>query len=109
MSAARPNKFPYWAYGLAVLAILIFALWPVASVYFTFLVAEANGCTVNEATVHPCMVWGMDWGGLLYTTGVMGWFMLATLPLGGGALIVWLVSLIIHRIGWGRMHKVERT
>jgi hypothetical protein len=109
MSAARPRRFPYWAYGLAVLAILVFALWPVASVYFTFLVAEANGCTVNEATVHPCMVWGMDWGGLLYTTGVMGWFMLATLPLGGGALIVWLASLIIHRIGWGRMHKVKRT
>ena len=49
----------------------------------------------------------MDVGGLLYFTGVMGWFMLATIPLGGGALIVWLVILIIHRIAWGRMQKAN--
>lgn len=102
------KRFPSWAYGLALLAIAVFAFWPLASVYFTYLVADANGCTVNEATVHPCMVMGMDWGGLLYATGVMGWFMLATLPLGGGAFIVWLASLVIHRIGWGHMQKVKR-
>ncbi|MBE7732614.1 hypothetical protein [Devosia faecipullorum] len=108
MSAARPDRFPYWAYGLALFAILVFALWPIASVYLTYLIADANNCVVNEASVQPCIVWGMDWGGLLYGAGVMGWFMLATLPLGGGALLVWLASLIIHRIGWGQMQKVKR-
>ena len=44
-------------------------------------------------------------GPTLYTLFVLGWFMLATIPLGGGALIVWLVILIIHRIAWGRMQK----
>lgn len=95
---AKP--FPWRLYIVILVVIVLFAVAPLISVYFTYLIADANGCTVNEATVHPCMVMGMDWGGLLYGTGVMGWFMLATLPLGGGALIVWLVMLIIHYFAW---------
>ncbi|WIY52842.1 hypothetical protein O9Z70_15525 [Devosia sp. YIM 151766] len=106
MTAKGPPKFPYWAYALVLLAILIFALWPLASVYLTYLIADANGCQVNEARVQPCLVLGADWGGLLYNMGVMGWFMLATLPLGGGAFLVWLASLIIHRLAWGQKQKV---
>lgn len=105
MSEDRPVRFPWWIYWLFLAAIAVFALWPVASVYFTYLVADAHGCAVNEAYVQPCMVLGSDWGGLLYATGVMGWFMLATLPLGGGALLVWLVILVIHRLAWGRMQQ----
>ncbi len=108
MTQARPDRFPYWAYLLALAIIVLFALAPVISVYFTYLVAEAHGCIVNEAMVQSCMVMGTDWGGLLYFTGIMGWFGLATLPLGGGALLVWLASLIIHRIGWGQMQKGKR-
>ena len=99
---APVRRFPWRLYTILLVVILLFALWPVLSVYFTYLVAGANGCVVNEGSVNPCLVWGNDIGGLLYTTGVMGWFMLATLPLGGGALIVWLVMLIIHRLAWRR-------
>ncbi|KKB76304.1 hypothetical protein VW29_21010 [Devosia limi DSM 17137] len=87
---------------MVLVMILLFALWPVLSVCFTYLVAEATGCVVNEAGINPCLVLGQDIGGVLYTTGVMGWFMLVTLPLGGGALIVWPVMLIIHRLAWRR-------
>ena len=107
MTDARSRKFPHWAYGLALLVIVVFAVWPLASVYFTYLVADANGCTVNEASAHPCIVLGMDLGGLLYVTGVMGWFMLATLPLGGAALIVWLVIFLIHFIAFRRWQKAQ--
>jgi hypothetical protein len=107
MSTDRPARFFWRAYLIALAVILLFAAAPLISVYFTYLVADAHGCVVNEATVNTCMVLGMDWGGLLYFTGVMGWFMLATIPLGGGALIVWLVILLIHRIAWGRMQKVS--
>ncbi|MBJ3786608.1 hypothetical protein [Devosia sediminis] len=107
MSDRRPARFPWRTYAILFVVIALFAAAPLLSVYFTYLVADANACTVNEATVHPCIVLGMDVGGLLYFTGVMGWFMLATIPLGGGALIVWLVILIIHRIAWGRMQKAN--
>jgi hypothetical protein len=89
-------RFPWGLYVIALVVIVLVAAAPILSVYFTYLVADAHGCTVNEASVHPCMVMGSDWGGLLYFTGMMGWFMLATIPLGGGALIVWLVLLLIH-------------
>ena len=100
MRASGPARFPWLAYAIAFAVILLLALAPLGSVYFTYLVADANGCTVNEATIHPCMVWGADWGGLLYFTGMMGWFMLASIPLGGGALIVWFVILLIHYFAW---------
>jgi hypothetical protein len=89
-------RFPWGLYVIALVVIVLVAAAPILSVYFTYLVADAHGCTVNEASVHPCMVMGSDWGDLLYFTGMMGWFMLATIPLGGGALIVWLVLLPIH-------------
>ena len=95
-------RFPWRAYSVALGVIVLFSAAPLLSVLFTGLVAGANGCAVNEAFVQPCMVLGMDLGGLLYFTGVMGWFMLATVPLGGGALIVWLVILLIHFFAWRR-------
>jgi hypothetical protein len=98
----KKTGFPVWPYVVSFIAIVLFATWPVISVYFTYLVADANGCTVNEATVHPCMIWGSDWGELLYTTGVLGWFMLATVPLGALALIAWLVVLVVHIVLYRR-------
>ena len=105
MSQIRAAKFPWWVYWVTLVVIVLFALAPVISVFFTYLVAEANGCQVDEGSVHTCMVMGQDWGELLYATGVMGWLALATVPLGGGALLVWLAIIIIHRIAWSRRQK----
>jgi hypothetical protein len=55
------------------------------------------------------MIGGADWGQTLYTLFVLGWFMLATIPLGGAAFFVWLATLIIHRIAWGQMQKGKRS
>lgn len=93
---SAPRRFPWRVYLLIFLVLVLFTIAPVLSVFFTYGVAEANGCTVNEATIHPCMVLGADWGGFLYFTGMMGWLALATLPLGGGALLVLLVIFLIH-------------
>jgi hypothetical protein len=108
MNEERPARFPWWIYWLLLVLILLFALAPVFSVLLGGFLAEANGCVLNEGSINPCMIGGADWGGTLYMLFVMGWFALATLPLGGGALIVWLVILIIHRIAWGRMQKASK-
>lgn len=96
----RPKKFPWWIYWIALILILIFALWPAASVYFTYLIADANDCRVDEGSVHPCLINGQDWGGTLYAMGVMGWFMLGTIPLGVFGLLGWMTTLFIHRAAW---------
>jgi len=107
MSAERPVNFPWRVYWLLFVVIVLFALAPVLSALFSGLLAEINGCTLTEHDMHPCMVAGMEFGGVISFFFVLGLFALVTLPLGGGALIVWLVILIIHRIAWRRMQKAE--
>ena len=107
MPAPAPSRFPWLAYGIVWAAIALLTLLPLLSVLFTAMVAEANGCQVDEGSVHACMVMGQDWGALLYFTGVMGWLMLLTFPLGGGAFMVWLIVLIIHRLAWRRARRSQ--
>lgn len=74
-----------------VLLILFVAFLPVISVAIAGSIANANGCQLDEGSVHPCIVNGSDMGETLYTMGVMGWFMLATIPIGLGLVVVYLI------------------
>ena len=40
---------------------------------------------------------GIDIGGLLYSMGILGWFMLITLPMGAVSLIAWTAVWLITR------------
>lgn len=82
-----------------LLLILAWTVWPAVLVAVAGSVASANGCQVDEGSVHPCFVNGRDIGEQLYGMGVMGWFMLVTIPTGLLALaaygavllVIWLV------------------
>ena len=100
MTAGR--RFPWLVYAGIGGLLLVLTFFPVASVIFAGTIANANGCALDEGSIHPCLVMGADWGEALYGFGVLGWLMLVTLPLGGAALLVWLVILLIHRWVWGR-------
>ena len=102
MTTAPPRRFPWWVYWIVLAIILLVALAPVISVIVAGSIADANGCALDEGSVHPCVVNGVDIGATLYALGVMGWFMLASIPLGAGALLLWAVVLIAHRLYWGR-------
>jgi len=73
---------------------------PIASVVACGVIANANGCKVDEGSVHPCIINGKDYGQMLYTLGVMGWFMLLTIPAGAVAFVIWLIVLLLHRAAW---------
>ena len=100
MNAAPHRRFPWVWYLLALFAILAFAFAPVGSVMLCAWIANAYGCKVDEGSVHPCTINGHDYGELLYDLGVMGWFMLVTLPGGLVAFMFWLIVLILHRATW---------
>ena len=72
-------------YGVIALA----AGWPILSVIIAGTIASWKGCTLHEGFVNPCVVNGRDVGETLYAMGVMGWFMLATIPLGASAFVLW--------------------
>ena len=106
MTVTAPRRrFPWWVYWVSLLFIVIFTLWPIASLLSASMIAEAHGCLVDEGSVHPCMISGEDWGETLTTLAVLGWLMLATVPLGLGASIVWLIVLIIHHGAWVRSNR----
>ena len=104
-TAAR--RFPWLIYGLALLLILVLAVLPLISALGAGAVASANGCALDEGSIHPCLIGGVDRGELLYELGVLGWLMLATIPLGAIAVVLWVIVLMIHRVRSNRRAGVR--
>ncbi len=89
-------KHPLWL----ALGSLFFGASPLFPVVMAALVAEWNGCALDEGNIHPCVILGIDFGEALYSMAVMFWFMFFTLPIGAIALcgaIVWLIAVLIKR------------
>jgi TRAP-type C4-dicarboxylate transport system permease small subunit len=83
--------------------LLIWTTWPIISVALAGSIASANGCQLDEGSIHPCVVRGADMGETLYAMGVMGWFALVTVPTGGlGLLLLGVIVLIIWAAGRAR-------
>ncbi|WP_298959670.1 hypothetical protein [uncultured Methylobacterium sp.] len=85
----------------ALLLGLVLVVWaPALMLALGLALAHLTGCRVDEAGRSPCVVAGLDIGGLLHTLTVMGWlvipmlpFMLISLLLGLGAGAVALLDL----------------
>lgn len=84
------------------IVIALFAGWPIASVAIAGMIASWNGCTLHEGFPNPCVVNGKDMGDTLYAMGVMGWFMLATIPVGFVAFVIWTIVWV-----WVRQRKLR--
>ena len=92
-----------WRIWLLILMVLI-GIAPLASVALAGLIAELNGCGLHEGFAQPCIVAGVDIGGLLYTMTVMGWLMLVSLFFLAGGLLGLAkegVLLVVRKI-WAR-------
>lgn len=81
---------------LILIPILLWMLWPAILAGVAGSIATANGCELNEAVINSCIVDGREMGETLYGMGVMGWFMLVTIPTGLLALLVFLLLLLIE-------------
>lgn len=90
-----PRALP-WIYGVSLVVIVAFALFPVGLVAVAGVIADSAGCRVNEAGANPCVIAGVDFGRALYTMLVLGWLMLVTIPAGGFLLAAWVVALLVH-------------
>ena len=74
--------------------LVLYTIGPLILAIGAGKIAEANGCTLNEGSVHPCIIGGKDWGHTLYSMGVMGWFCLITVPTGAVGLLIYTIGLI---------------
>jgi hypothetical protein len=96
----------FWILGiLGLVVIVLFTTAPVISVSIAGAIASANNCQLDEGSVHTCMVNGRDLGQTLYSMGVLGWFMLVTIPVGLVVLVVYLVGMAIVGVLLSRRQK----
>jgi hypothetical protein len=107
--ASPPPRFPRWPYIAILAVIIVLAIAPVVVAVVSGNIAAAHGCAVDEGSVHPCLIGGTDYGELFYTLGVSGWLMLATIPLGFGAVVILLVVLLIHLATFRRRARTAAT
>jgi hypothetical protein len=77
--------------------IILWMFLPMIPVMLASLIASHCGSKLDEGGPHPCIVFGRDIGGTLYSMFVMGWFGLITFPSGLLALIVFTVMIIKGR------------
>ena len=77
--------------------ILSWAVFPLVCVLLAATVSAVCGCSLNEGSPTPCVLFGTDVGKPLYILGVMGWLSIVTLPTGGIALLAYLAFLLIER------------
>jgi hypothetical protein len=72
---------------MAVAAAL--CLLPIVSVFLAMGLASYGGCQLDEGSVHPCVIAGVDLGETLYGMAVAGWFAIGTLPILAALALVW--------------------
>ncbi len=70
--------------------IILLSFSPLLITFGAGAIANYYGCELHEGFVNPCMAFGRDIGEDLYTSFVLGWFTLITLPFG---FAVWLLHL----------------
>lgn len=82
---------------LAYLGIVLFAIAPLLVTTISFSMAHVLGCPVDEASNHPCIIFGFDWGSVFYVLVVFGWFTIVTVPLGAIALVGLTIFLAVKK------------
>lgn len=88
-----------WIYSI----IILYSLGPLLCVLISCAIASATGSRLDEAGVHPCMIHGVDFGGVLSTLFVSGWFMFLTIPSGFLAILIFTAVLLFRR------HRAKRA
>jgi len=102
-------KYGWVIHIFVLLVILLCAISPFFAVAYAGSVAEKYGCELNEGSIHPCMVKGVDRGADLYSLGMLGWLGIATLPLGLAAAVLYiLIVLIVYLVIRFRKKKAEQ-
>ena len=72
----------------AFLAVSLLVWLPAVPFGIALSVGTLAGCERSEATVRPCVIARLDFGLPLTLMGIMGWFVVALLPLMALTLLI---------------------
>ena len=102
-------KYAWVIHLFVFLAIILCAISPFFGVAYAGAVAEKYGCELNEGSINPCVVDGVDRGADLYSLGMLGWLGIATLPLGLAAVVLYIaIVLIVYLVMRLRKKKAKQ-
>jgi hypothetical protein len=88
---------PYvWLRRVSV-SLMVLGVAPVVSLLLALGLAAALGCQLSEGEPLPCVVMGVDLEDTLLLMAMLGMLVVYTLPVGAGALVVWLAAWMWQR------------
>lgn len=90
-----------WSWILAG-AMIVIGLLPIIGLSVVSVLASVGGCRVNEGRVQPCMIAGLDWGGLLHGLTVAGWLFFLTAPIALAGFVLAIALAVAALIRRGR-------
>ena len=96
------ERFEMRRYWQMLALIAVFAIWPLPIVFVASVLADLNHCTIVETGATPCLIGGVDRGGLLYDMASLVQASFVTLPVGVTLGVVWLCVLVINLMAWRR-------
>lgn len=83
-------------FAVATAAPVLIWIFAVAA---TLLLAGPMGCSIDEGSVHPCLIAGQDWGEAAYTLGMIAaWGLFFLAPLSFGAGLLWGLTVLLFRL-----------
>ena len=82
---------------LVYLVIAFIGVTPMLIAMLAGVITNLAKCELNEGSVSPCTVAGVDIGKMLYAMGVSGWFTLMTMPAALFAAMCYSIYLLVTR------------
>jgi hypothetical protein len=79
-----------------IVIVILLCLAPAFSMLAADIIARIYGCNLDLAATHPCMAGGTDIGGTLMTMGMMGWYLMTTLPVLLATVALWITVEIVR-------------
>jgi hypothetical protein len=86
------------AFRIAMAIVIIVCVLPFASLMLSLAVAKLGNCALDEGSVHPCVIAGVDLGPVLYDMFVLTWLGLLTLPLLAFSVLLWIIVEVIAKV-----------
>lgn len=81
-----------------VFALIAFlGVLPLLIALLAGVIADRAKCDLNEGSVSPCIIAGRDFGALLYSMFVGGWFVFFTMPAALGLTLIYGMYLWFKR------------
>ena len=88
---ARPDRLWKRLAMVALVLVTLISFAPFIALVVAGTAASVLGCQVDEGSVHPCYIGGVDIGEALTTSMVSGWLMFVTWPGMLVSLALWAV------------------